>query len=478
MRLAAQPLLAAAVCALLPCAGMSKPAYDTSFGDGGMVVDDYAPLFNFPNLTLNSARGRTLVFDPDADQFRLFSAVGFKLNAQSHTWLGQTSRFGDGSLDENVGDGGYRVDVWPGPLGSMFMYDAILDTGGEHLVVGYASPDGSTNYGVVCRVSSVGDFVPEFGDAGCRDTGQTLEPDQGNAAEAIVDGGGNLFYVGGTSRLANNSEVATVTKLELPFAALHADYGNLGVAKLAPYNTTSAAVRDLVMQDGKLLVLGDYQSPGGTDRDLFLARLNPDGSLDTSFGLQNTGYRPITVDLGGSNTAFASALLRRSDGTLVVAGSAAIDANASVGIVVMQLDADGKLITPGWGTGDQAFLTLTGVHKESRAVDLVELADGTVVLAAYASDPILGADPALVAFTPDGQGDDDYGTNGSLLLPIDRVDGDATGNDTVVRMIYDAGRDRIVLAGSSTNPDGLGQSPFLLALRLTDTLFGDGFEAN
>src|SRR5437870_3563768 len=69
-----------------------------------------------------------------------------------------------------------------------------------------------------------------------------------------------------------------------------------------------------LQSDGKIVVAG-FSGAGGR-QDFAVARYNPDGSLDPSFG---SGGRVLT-DFGGDDEA--SALALQSDGKIVVAGSA------------------------------------------------------------------------------------------------------------------------------------------------------------
>src|SRR5262249_25138829 len=76
-----------------------------------------------------------------------------------------------------------------------------------------------------------------------------------------------------------------------------------------PAAGTDAAVYSIVLQnDGKILLGGLFTSVGGTNRN-YLARLNPDGSIDTNFAIGS-----------GLNYAVYS-LAQQSDGKLLVGGS-------------------------------------------------------------------------------------------------------------------------------------------------------------
>ena len=75
----------------------------------------------------------------------------------------------------------------------------------------------------------------------------------------------------------------------------------------------TAFMRILVQPDGKLVVAGEAGT--ATGQDFALARYNPDGSLDTSFG--SGGW--VVTDFFGDDD-YGRALARQPDGKLLVAG--------------------------------------------------------------------------------------------------------------------------------------------------------------
>jgi uncharacterized delta-60 repeat protein len=72
-----------------------------------------------------------------------------------------------------------------------------------------------------------------------------------------------------------------------------------------------------VQPDGKILVAGFATSASEIDSDFALARYNPDGTLDTSFGTGGI----VTAD-HGTRSDDARALAIQPDGKIVLAGSA------------------------------------------------------------------------------------------------------------------------------------------------------------
>jgi uncharacterized delta-60 repeat protein len=74
--------------------------------------------------------------------------------------------------------------------------------------------------------------------------------------------------------------------------------------------------------DGKALLGGTvYITPTG-NTDFAVARLNTNGSLDTTFDV--TGKRVIPFNAGGSNTDDASGIAVQADGKIVIVGTIAV----------------------------------------------------------------------------------------------------------------------------------------------------------
>jgi len=155
--------------------------------------------------------------------------------------------------------------------------------------------------------------------------------------------------------------------------------------------------RGLVLQpDGKIVAVGYAQTGtyfGDPATDFALARYNPDGSLDASFG---TGGK-VTTDLGRESEK-AIAVVLQADGRIVVAG------NSITGLyfdyaVLARYDASGML-DPSFGSG--------GTVESNEGHFLVSLllqADGRFVV---------GELGALLRYDPDGSPDPTFGTGGSI----------------------------------------------------------------
>lgn len=182
--------------------------------------------------------------------------------------------------------------------------------------------------------------------------------------------------------------------------------------------------RDLVVQDGKIVVVGRAENPleaaptSATLSDLVFLRLNADGTLDETFGDQGRtivsfGETPedqvwgLDIDAEGRIYAFGSGL---------AAGGVRTDQDR----YVVRLTADGVL-DPDWGTAGLASFDVpqgTLVDETSPTLGLNDnqrhgfvLADGSVISAGYTN--VAGRNQVVLAkFTSDGALDTTFSADG------------------------------------------------------------------
>lgn len=96
------------------------------------------------------------------------------------------------------------------------------------------------------------------------------------------------------------------------------------------FGTTSEILSLKIQSDGKILAAGDVF---GASTDFGLARYNTDGSLDTTFGTSGK----TTINFGGEESPFSIALL--SDGKILAGGTKDGD------FIIARLNSDGSLDT-------------------------------------------------------------------------------------------------------------------------------------
>jgi uncharacterized delta-60 repeat protein len=136
--------------------------------------------------------------------------------------------------------------------------------------------------------------------------------------------------------------------------------------------------------DGKLVVAGEASDTGGRAQ-LLVARLNADGSLDSSLGTGGKAVTQLGTSSSYSAASYAFALALQPDGKFVVAGKAS-DGGGHFQFLVARLNADGS-IDPSFGTDGKLVTQLgAGTDPFSYAIALARQPDGKLVVAGGASE--------------------------------------------------------------------------------------------
>ena len=195
-----------------------------------------------------------------------------------------------------------------------------------------------------------------------------------------------------------------------------------------------------LQQDGKLVVVGG--SPGGAS-DFLLARYNPDGSLDDTFG--DDGH--VNDDFGATEHAFA--VVVQSDGRIVAAGS-----GGSQNFVLARYNSDGSFDESFAGDG-VAHVDFGGVEQ---AMDLAIQSDDKILAVGLTFHPGTGArDFAIARLSPDGsldtQGldpfmDAPFGTGGKVTT-------DFGGQEDAAQAVAVEPSGRFVVAGWGSPVDAV-----------------------
>src|SRR5215475_2223394 len=138
--------------------------------------------------------------------------------------------------------------------------------------------------------------------------------------------------------VAWGAQQATVVGMAAAAGGLDPTFGSGGKVTTNFFGSTDGASAIAVQTDGKIILAGVSFNPNTTD-DFALARYNPDGSLDTSFG---TGGKVNTDFFGLGDEALAVAI--QPDRKIIAAGRVtSLITFADFGIV--RYNADGSLDT-------------------------------------------------------------------------------------------------------------------------------------
>jgi uncharacterized delta-60 repeat protein len=283
---------------------------DTGFGVGGRSLTDFG----------GTTYGQALALAPDG----AIVVAGMSGAGGGNDFAVARLRR-DGHFDTRFGVGGKsRANMG----GADAARSVALAADGTTIVVGESSLGGETDI-AVARLRPDGYFDTGFGEAGR----SGVDVGGADLGEDVALGPDGSILIAGSSS-GGGSDMAVV-RLR-PNGSPDPGFGVEGRARVG-FGGNDFAYSMALAPDGKILVAGGT-SAGGTI-DFAVARLQPNGSLDTTFG---TGGKAV-VDLGGIDTAHGVGVA--PDGAIVLAGNSQRDVDH---VAVVRLQGDPR---PGSAAG-------------------------------------------------------------------------------------------------------------------------------
>jgi uncharacterized delta-60 repeat protein len=309
---------------------------------------------------------------------------------------------------------------------------ATVQADGKIVLAGYGLENSGSDFGLL-RLNTNGSLDTTFNATGIQPGKALIPVGTGNDYGFSV-----ITLPGGQLVLAGISSVSIGRDFSL--VRLNAN-GSLDTAfnatgkALVPVGSGNDYAHSVTAQaDGKLIVAG--YSANGTDNDFSLVRLNTDGSLDTTFGVQ--GKALIAVGNGSNDQAFSVTL--QPDGKIVLAGSSDGD------LALVRLDTSGTLDAT-FGVQGKAVIPV------GTSTDL----GGNVALQSHGKIIIAGSgfnglnyDFGVARLDADGTLDNSFGTGGTALVAV------GNGQDFAASVAVQPDG-QIVLAGTSLNANNSGE---------------------
>jgi uncharacterized delta-60 repeat protein/uncharacterized repeat protein (TIGR01451 family) len=294
---------------------------DTSFSVGSLGIDD------FVNAIVLQPDGRILI----GGNFTSVNGVPRRFVARLNA---------NGTLDTSFG-----ANL---PFLNNRVFSMALLPDGRILIGGTFNTVNGQTPGGIARLNSDGSLDTSF------TRGLGFNTFSGTFAIAVQ--GNGRIVIGGAFTEVQGVARGNIARLNAN-GTLDSSFGN-GLAGLG--GSSFPPVQDLRLQpDGRVLVGGQFTSVNGVARR-GIARLNTDGSLDTSFadGLSGTNGQVLAVDL-------------RSDGKILIAGDFTSVHGSPRGRIA-RLSANGSLDS-GFGSG------LSGASARINAMQL-QPADGRILI--------------------------------------------------------------------------------------------------
>jgi uncharacterized delta-60 repeat protein len=301
---------------------------DTTFGVQGKVKTD------FPGLAADVS---SVVVQPDG---KIVVAGGaFPL----FTFLGnfEIARYNaNGSLDPSFGSGGIVTTHFPGGEGSYasalsLQPDGKIVAAGTHYVNFSSDVSSDTDF-ALARYNANGAPDTTFGNNGLVTTDFNQFND--DAFALLVQPDGRLVAVGSATTQMTYVDFAAARYLSN--GSLDPSFGNAGKVRTDSGLRGLDQARSATLQpDGKIVAAGTMISPNGGEQRFALVRYNPNGTRDTTFS--DDGRQ--TIDFG-SCCQSANKVLLQADGKIVAVGYANTESSDS-DFLLARINPDGQLDT-------------------------------------------------------------------------------------------------------------------------------------
>lgn len=291
-----------------------------------------------------------------------------------------TSFSGDGKVTTAVGTGTDSAQA------------VAVQPDGKVVVAGYAQIGGVEDFAIV-RYLADGTLDSAFGTGGVVTTAVGTFRDYGRCVALQSDG--KILVAG---EVSNGGAYDFGVVRYLANGALDPAFGTGGIATISLVSGNDYPKGVFVRGDGKIVVAG------AANTDFGVARLNSNGSPDTSFGTAGK----VVTDFGTSSFDYAEAALMQSDGKIIIAGRVST-ATRGYDFGLIRYQESGALDTT-FGTGGKVSTPVGGGTMEDICYDLAQQSDGKII--AVGDSVSSGSEIVVVRYMPSGSVDTTFATGG------------------------------------------------------------------
>ena len=373
----------------------SDGTLDTTFGNGGNVITDFAGWDDYAAASALQPDGKIVL-------------AGYSSPTGANFDWGLARYNSDGSLDTTFGSNGLVSTQ----VGTSFEYchSVVIQPDGKIVAAGYTQIS-SEDYDIaLVRYNDDGSLDSGFGNGGIVITRLGSTDERGQEVLLLADG--KILVVGWTDRdyvLARyNSD-----------GSLDAGFGNGGIVITDMFGHAQTAV---FQPDGKLLVAGFHRPAGGTT-DMAVLRYNSDGSLDTDFG---DGGIAVIDNNGGFDSPSINTLHLMDDGKILLTGNSQVGDDTD--LMLARFNSDGSIDSDFDGDG----YVLADVFDNATAGRGIGVqADGGILAAGHANNGsyregfVLRFVETTINESPNVEAGGPYAGNEGAAIPLD----EATASD-------------------------------------------------
>ena len=401
---------------------------DTTFGGDGLVTAPFAGYTASANAIDVDAQGRLIVLGQAATRSGNPPVTG------GQDWA--VARYNpDGSFDTSFDNDGWTVTTLSPVTDTPFNIKAA--PGGKIVAAGSTGGPNTHSDMAIVRYNADGspdasfgggDGIVTFGDTAVNTQGQTVQAF--DEAEGLAVLGDGSVLVSGRSGVGLGQTNGRVQLLKFtPAGNPDANFGAAGKVVVPDLDEGSGLT---VQPDGYVVVGGYLADDTSGFEDFALARFDPSGTTDWSFGPRGTGVTAADFQANGFTSVTDGAL--QPDGKVVVGGFTIVKNGNLRDIALARYNADGTLDDT-FGTGGIVQIDLGGDLREVLNALTLD-AEGRIVITGSITDATTNTSDFLVGrLMPDGTPDFSFAGTGFLQVRdfAGASNGNEEGNDVLVQ---------------------------------------------
>jgi uncharacterized delta-60 repeat protein len=324
----------------------------------------------------------------------------------------------DGTLDNTFGSRGKVRTDFPGL--AAVPSSVVIQPDGKIVVAGGAFPL-FTFLGdfKVVRYNPNGSLDTSFGDGGIV---TTTFPEGSYAFDVALQSDGKIIAAG-TVFVDFNPGESSDTDFALarynPDGTPDATFGSGGQVSTDFVGFEDDAFSVLIQPDGKIVAVGSANDPA-TFYDFAAARYLSNGTIDTTFGVAGK----VHTDFGDQNFDRARSAALQSDGRIVAAGFAISQNGGVQNFAVARYTSNGVLDTT-FSRDGKTQIDFGDCCQSANKVLLQS--DGKIITVGYANTEDSDSDFLLARLSPRGALDSTFGVGGKVRTSFGDLNGGANG---------------------------------------------------
>ncbi|MGE0635057.1 MAG: T9SS type A sorting domain-containing protein [Bacteroidia bacterium] len=280
----------------------------------------------------------------------------------------------DGSLDNSFSGDGKLITV----LGTIpsAAYALGLQSDGKIVVAGIVFNNGQYENFVVIRYNNDGTFDNTFNSVGVLYIELSQMDDRANAL--VIQEDGKILISGYSYNNTNPSNQFAMVRINQD-GSIDNSFGINGVM-----TTHFGSVEDysysIALQDDNKIILAGY-SFNGSHSDFALARYNENGSLDNTF----SGDGLLTTNFNGTSFESISSVIIQPDGKILAGGASTDESLVGFDFALARYNSDGSLDNTFSSDGKLITQISTNINDQINSLALQQ--NGNIIAAGYSYGP-------------------------------------------------------------------------------------------